>query len=289
MRTLIHLSDLHFDRIDHALIAPLIALIRKAKPDVIVVSGDLTQRARTEQFKAAREFLDALPTPQIIVPGNHDIPLHNIFGRFMRPLEKYRRYITDDLEPTYVDEEIAVLGINTSRPLTIKNGRINQEQLERLRERICALGDHITKIIVTHHPLDLPDRYDDSYLVERAPMAMQMFASYKVALLLAGHLHASHAGNISERYDSGGYSALAVLAGTATSTRGRGESNSFNLIRIDAPRIVIERFTWVPDSEVFTRAANDTFVRTPNGWTKVNHIDPQALQQRIVDRGGTTG
>jgi 3',5'-cyclic AMP phosphodiesterase CpdA len=272
MRTLIQLSDLHFGRIDQALIAPLIALVKKLEPDVVVVSGDLTQRARTEQFKAARAFLDALPTPQIVVPGNHDIPLHNVVSRFMRPLDKYRRYITDDLAPAYVDEEIAVLGINTARSLTIKNGRINEQQLAHLRERIDALGDHITKVIVTHHPFDLPEHYDDSDLVGRAPMAMQLFARHKVDLLMAGHLHASHAGNLSERYELSGYSALAVQAGTATSTRGRGESNSFNLIRIDSPRIVIERFAWVPESEAFMRAENESFDRTPNGWVRANHV-----------------
>ena len=271
MRTLIHLSDLHFDRVDHALIAPLITLVKELAPSVIVVSGDLTQRARTAQFKAARAFLDALPTPQIVVPGNHDIPLHDLAGRFLRPLQKYRRHITDNLDPAYVDDEIAVLGVNTARSLTIKNGRINREQLERLRRRLGALGDHITKIIVTHHPFDLPGHYDESDLVGRAPMAMRTFADCRVDLLLAGHLHTSHADNLSERYDIDGYSALAVQAGTATSTRGRGESNSFNLIRIDSPRIAVERYTWVPDREVFTRSANETFERAPNGWTRAGH------------------
>src|ERR1039457_5835017 len=228
MRTLVHLSDLHFDRIDQALVTPLIALVTESHPDLVVVSGDLTQRARTEQFKQARRFLDALPTPQIIVPGNHDIPLHNVFNRFVRPLEKYRRYITDVLEPAYIDEEIAVLGINTARSLTIKNGRVNEAQIARARARLCALDDHITKIIVTHHPFDLPERYDDRNLVGSAPIAMNMFSNCGADLLLAGHLHASHAGNTSARYKIAGYSALVVQAGTATSTRGRGESNSFN-------------------------------------------------------------
>jgi 3',5'-cyclic AMP phosphodiesterase CpdA len=272
MRTLIHLSDLHFDRIDHALIAPLIALVKQSQPDVIVVSGDLTQRARTAQFKEARRFLDALPTPQIVVPGNHDIPLHDIVSRFMRPLEKYQRYITDDLEPAYIDEEVAVFGVNTARSLTVKNGRVNEEQLARLRARLCALGDHVTKIIVTHHPFDLPDRYGDSDLVRRAPMAMHMFSSCRADLLLAGHLHASHAGNTSARYNLGGYSALAVQAGTATSTRGRGESNSFNIIRIASPRIVVERFSWIPDSQAFVRAATEIFERVPNGWASVKQV-----------------
>jgi 3',5'-cyclic AMP phosphodiesterase CpdA len=272
MRTLVHLSDLHFDRIDQALIAPLIALVTESHPDVVVVSGDLTQRARIAQFKQARRFLDALPTPQIIVPGNHDIPLHNIFSRFMRPLEKYRRYITDDLEPAYIDDEIAVLGINTARSLTIKNGRVNEAQIARACARLCALGDHITKIIVTHHPFDLPERYDDRNLVRRAPIAMNMFSSCRADLLLAGHLHASHAGNTSARYNIGDYSALVVQAGTATSTRGRGESNSFNIIRIASPRIVIERFSWMPERGAFVHALTETFERASNGWAGVEHV-----------------
>jgi 3',5'-cyclic AMP phosphodiesterase CpdA len=103
MRTLVHLSDLHFGRVDEALLAPLIEQVNAIGPDIAVVSGDLTQRARSEQFKQARRFLDALPTPQIIVPGNHDIPLHNVFDRFARPLDKYRRFISNDPEPAYLD------------------------------------------------------------------------------------------------------------------------------------------------------------------------------------------
>jgi 3',5'-cyclic AMP phosphodiesterase CpdA len=98
MRTIVHLSDLHFGRVDQQLIEPLIKTISEIKPDLVAVSGDLTQRARSRQFVEARAFLDALPEPQIVVPGNHDIPLHNIFARFLGPLDKYRRYITDDLQ-----------------------------------------------------------------------------------------------------------------------------------------------------------------------------------------------
>src|ERR1043165_359659 len=109
MRTLVHLSDLHFGRIDPAIIDPLIETVRGLNPTLVAVSGDLTQRARSEQFKEARAFLDALPSPQIVVPGNHDVPLHNVFARFFQPLTKYRRYITPDLEPFHADDELAVL------------------------------------------------------------------------------------------------------------------------------------------------------------------------------------
>ena len=268
MRTLVHLSDLHFGRIDEALIAPLTTLIESLNPDLVAISGDLTQRARAGQFRAARRFLDTLPTPQIIVPGNHDIPLHNVFSRFVRPLEKYRRYIAEDLEPFYLDDEMAVFGVNTARSLTIKNGRINEAQMERACQRLGALKADVIKIIVTHHPFDFPLHWNKRDLVGRAPTAIKLFASCRVDLLLAGHLHASHAGSTAERYEAGDYCAIAVQAGTATSTRGRGELNSFNIIRLAAGRIAIEHMSWRPSSATFACAATERFELAANGWVR---------------------
>ncbi len=266
MRTIVHLSDLHFGHIDQAVIAPLTALIKRIAPDVVVVSGDLTQRARSGQFRAARAFLDTLPAPRIVVPGNHDIPLHNLYNRFMRPLAKYRKYVTDELEPVYADDEIAVLGINTARSLTFKDGRVNHGQLERLRTRLTELGDERTKIIVTHHPFDLPEHFGQHQLVNRAPLAMDMFARCGVDLLLAGHFHSSHAGSTAERYKISGYAALMVQAGTATSTRGRGETNSFNVIRVVHDRITVERHSWAPLGGAFEPVGSDTFERSAKVW-----------------------
>src|SRR5437870_3287373 len=120
MRTLIHLSDLHFGTVDPAIVPALLDFIGVTKPDLVVISGDLTQRARTEQFMEARQFIDAIPFPCIVIPGNHDVPLHNVFARLFRMLDRFRRYISENLEPFYVDEEIAVAGINTTRALTGK-------------------------------------------------------------------------------------------------------------------------------------------------------------------------
>src|SRR5712691_1839723 len=120
MRTLVHLSDLHFGRVDEQLISPLISAVTEINPDLVAVSGDLTQRARSAQFEQARAFLDSLPQPQIVVPGNHDVPLHNVFIRFLWPLHKYKRYITDDLQPVYVDDEMVVVGVNTARSFVFK-------------------------------------------------------------------------------------------------------------------------------------------------------------------------
>jgi 3',5'-cyclic AMP phosphodiesterase CpdA len=271
VRTLVHLSDLHFGRLDERVVGPLLAQVGDLKPHVVAVSGDLTQRARTDQFKAAREFLDALPrVPQIVVPGNHDVPLYNVLARFAHPLDKYRQHITDDLEPFYADAELAILGINTARSLTIKYGRVNRMQITRIRERLCPAGDEVTKIIVTHHPFDVPAGADEREMVGRAELAMETLAACGADVLLAGHLHLSHTGHTAQRYRIRGHSALVVQAGTATSTRGRGEANSFNVLRIKHPYINVQRLAWRLDQQRFTPAASEHFRHTPDGWVRLS-------------------
>lgn len=266
MRTLVHLSDLHFGRVDQQLLAPLIKLVHTIAPDVVVVSGDLTQRAKRDEFIAARVFLDTLPAPQIIVPGNHDIPLYNVVNRFLRPLAKYTRFITEDLMPFFADDEVAVIGVNTARSLTVKDGRINHEQMGQVQARLACLPASVIRVIVTHHPFDLPESFDQDHLVGRAPAALAAFAASGADLLLAGHLHASHAGTTAARYPIGGFAALAVQAGTATSTRGRGETNSFNVIRTSTDAIAIERFSWNDASKQFTSAGTESFHRDQDLW-----------------------
>ena len=196
MRSIVHLSDIHFGRLNAAVIAPLIAAITTIDPDLVAVSGDLTQRARSVQFKDARAFLDRLPTPQIVVPGNHDVPLYNIAARALQPLRKYQRLITEDLRPFYHDDEIAVLGVNTARSLTIKGGRIDEEQVAWMSERLRGCDPGVVKIVVTHHPFDVPEGHDARDLVGRAHMAMQALARCGADLFLAGHLHLSHTSHI---------------------------------------------------------------------------------------------
>ncbi len=236
------------------------------KPDVVVVSGDLTQRARRAEFREARAFLDALPSPQIIVPGNHDVPLYNVFDRFTKALEKYRAIITNDLQPFYADDEIAILGINTARSLTIKDGRINERQIEGIRQKMCPLGANIIKIVVTHHPFDLPESSPHP-VVGRADLAMEAIARCGVDVILSGHLHLIHTGHSAERFRLAGRSSLIIQAGTATSTRGRGEMNSFNVIRIDGKTISVERDLWQPEAGVFAPAAVERFEETERGWS----------------------
>ncbi|HET7671903.1 MAG TPA: metallophosphoesterase family protein [Burkholderiales bacterium] len=266
MRTIVHLSDLHFGRVDPALLSPLSAKVEALAPHLVVISGDLTQRAKPDEFRKARAFLEALPKPQVVVPGNHDVPLYNVFQRFFQPLTKYRRFISEELEPVYIDAEIAVVGVNTARSNVFKGGRINGQQIERVRGLICELPVQVTKIVVTHHPFDLPPGHASRQLVGRARRAMAMLARCGADILLSGHLHESHAGDTRLRYKIDDFAALVVQAGTATSTRGRGESNSFNVLRVEHPRVHIERLTW--NGADFAPADAVTYLHTADGWTR---------------------
>lgn len=265
MRTIVHLSDLHFGRVDQRLLEPLARRVREAAPQVVVVSGDLTQRAKSAQFREARRFLDTLPAPLLVVPGNHDVPLYNLWQRFLQPLAKYRRYISEEVEPAFVDDEIAVVGVNTARSSVFKGGRINSAQVARVGERLAGLGERI-KVVVTHHPFDLPPGHGERAIVGRARPAMQAFAACGADILLAGHLHTTHVGDTAARYAIERYAALVVQAGTATSVRARGEANSFNVLHIEASLVRVEYYRW--NGGGFAIASGDTFERTAQGWRR---------------------
>jgi 3',5'-cyclic AMP phosphodiesterase CpdA len=272
MRTLVQISDLHFGRVDPSLLDPLAAAVDAIGPDVLVVSGDLTQRARNAQFRAARAFLDRLPMPQVVVPGNHDVPLYDVVRRFVAPLARFRRYIERDPAPFFRDDHVAVLGINSARSLTFKGGRINHEQIETVRARFGGLDPAIIRVLVTHHPFELPPDGDEDDLIGRGALAMQAFAECGVDVLLSGHLHRSHSGSTT-RYRIDNYAALVVQAGTASSTRGRGEANAFNVIRIERPRIThpritVEAWSWQPPHKAFALERSDTFRRGAEGWAR---------------------
>ncbi len=267
MRTVVHLSDLHFGRVDPKIVAPLLDLIRQQKPDLVAISGDLTQRARTREYLAAREFLREIPFPQVVVPGNHDVPLHNVFARFTRRLDHYRRYITQDLQPSFIDDEIAVIGVNTARAFTWKDGRINRRQLAKLRAGFQNIGHERVKIVVTHHPFDLPAGASGN-VVGRSRLAIRTLAECRVDLLLAGHFHIADTGQTAKRYRVPGYSALIVSSGTSTSTRYRGQANSLNVIRIENSRLSIERYLWETEVNLFTVASVEHFQRSDEGWSR---------------------
>jgi 3',5'-cyclic AMP phosphodiesterase CpdA len=265
MRTIAHISDLHFGKTDPSVLPFLRRAILEANPDVVVVSGDLTQRARRKEFADARAFLQTLPRPQIVVPGNHDVPLYNIVSRWLTPLRNFRQYITEDLEPAFIDPEVAVVGVNTARSWSFKEGRINEQQVSNSCRRLTALADDVVRVVVTHHPFQLPDSGTGHGIIGRAEMAMTAFSNCKVDLVLSGHLHLSGAAT-SVGYGKLGRSTLLVQAGTATSSRRRDEPNAFNIIRIDRPTISVEHVAWNAQGQAFLPTSRRVFLAAPSGW-----------------------
>ncbi|MHB8654456.1 MAG: metallophosphoesterase family protein [Terriglobia bacterium] len=268
MRTIVHLSDLHFGRVDHAITQPLVRQIKALQPHLVVVSGDLTQRARKIQFQEAGRFLESLPHPQIVIPGNHDVPAYNLFKRFLRPLKRYRQYVTDDLLPNYIDEELAVFGLNSTRSFTTKHGWLRERDIARVCEKLGQLPEEVTKIVVCHHPFDLPTKHSQQDLIRSAESAMRAFAACRVDIILSGHLHLSHTSLTAHRYRIQGHQALIVQAGTAISNRRRGETNSFNVLHIRGGNLIVERLAWNVKDSSYSLSKAEEFMRTAEGWRK---------------------
>jgi 3',5'-cyclic AMP phosphodiesterase CpdA len=268
MRTIVHLSDIHVGRLDAAIVEPLIASVRGIRPDLVALSGDLTQRARASQFRKARQIIDALGCPTLSVPGNHDVPLWNVAARFVTPFARYRRYIATELEPMYRDDEMIVLGVNTARSLAWGEGRINGAQVRSIVQRLAAAPRSLVRVIVTHHPFDLPPGVGENRLLGRAHSAMAALASAGADLFLAGHLHVSHIGHSAERYRIAQHSALIVQAGTV-STRARGEQPAFNVLQIERERIGVNRLVWNATAATFAETATGSYARSDAGWKPV--------------------
>jgi 3',5'-cyclic AMP phosphodiesterase CpdA len=256
MTRIIHLSDLHFGAHDERLVEAVDWQTDRLKPDLVVISGDFTQRARTEQFRQACEFLEGLRErghEVLGVPGNHDVPLYDVLRRFLSPLARYRRFIDETLCPFIELPGVAVLGINTARSMTFKDGRINKNQVDFIRETFARVPSEVMRIIVTHHPLfALAVDGEVERAIGRQEMALDAVEESGVDMVLAGHNHHASSQDASDLVTRTG-GVLVVQAGTATSIRVREQEQSFNTIDIDQGSATITVHSWKGDDFI----AND--------------------------------
>ncbi len=264
MTTLAHISDLHFGAESPEIVEGLLEDLASVEPSLVVASGDLTQRARRKEFLAASLFLARIPFPKLVVPGNHDIPLFDIVSRFARPLARFRRYIGQDVDPFFSTDAVAVLGMNTARSNTWKDGRLSAAQIDNLRRRLCPLPPHVAKVLVTHHPFLPPPGDPSPPLVGRAAEALRAAETCGVDLVLAGHLHRGYTGDIRTHHVDIRRAILVAQAGTATSHRIRNEANSYNVIRLSPQRLGFSLRVW--DGRSFQEARVVEYVKSGSDW-----------------------
>jgi 3',5'-cyclic AMP phosphodiesterase CpdA len=266
MARLIHISDLHFGRTRSELLRPLIGVLNDLKADLIAISGDLTQRARSSQFRAARAFIDRLEAPLLVVPGNHDVPLDDLFTRMVFPFRRYRKWIDRELEPHFENDEVTVAGMNTVNPYAWQRGRVGSRALRRVCAAFAAEGDRV-RVVVAHHPFEHQPT-DTKTLMKGAGKATDALAECGADIILTGHLHSWRAEPFAERVGRRG--ALQVHAGTGLSTRLRGEENDFNVLTVHPAEVTVDRYTAPHGADTFAHAQRAVFRSGSQGWSAIS-------------------
>lgn len=232
MTRILHLSDTHFGTERKPVVEAVLDLARSLAPDLVVLSGDITQRARRGQFAAARKFIERLSLPVLAVPGNHDIPLFNVLARALNPYGNYKRALGAVLEPVFESDGLLAIGLNTTRPRRHKDGEISGGQIARVAQRLRQARPGQLRVVVAHHPVRAKVESDLSNLLIGRERALQAWGEAGVDLVLGGHIHLPYVLPLRPEAGGGGW---IVQAGTACSHRVRGSiPNSVNVIERDA-------------------------------------------------------
>jgi len=270
MVTILHLSDLHFGRpyLPHVGEAVL-RIVPTLRADIQVISGDFSQRAKNEEFADARAFLDKLPTgpPQIVVPGNHDVPLYRVMERLTDPYANYREHISKELEGVYRSDDAVIVYLNSTAPRrTITNGRITEKQIDFCAEKFADAPESAVKIVVAHHHFAPAPDYEGDKTIIGGRRALDRFVDIGVEMIMGGHLHRAYIGNSLDIYPGENRERGVVIlqSGTSTSRRGRArerEKNSFNLLKVTETMFHVTHYMFFEDTSEFAPMSRHIFPR----------------------------
>ena len=260
MSVLLQISDPHFGTEQAPVMEALAALVQRERPDLLLLSGDITQRAQPEEFVAARAFFDRLGVPLLAIPGNHDIPLLDLRARCLQPYANHRAAFGDNLEPEHVASDLLVLCVNTTRPWRHKNGQVSTQQIERVTQRLSRATDAQLRVVVVHQPSEVVRPADVHDRLRNHAAAQRRWSAAGADVVMGGHIHLPYVKALHE-----GLHALAarpmwaVQAGTAVSARVRaGVPNSVNLVRwagpLPAGRCAVEQWDHAAQQHAFVRA-----------------------------------
>lgn len=269
MITLLHVSDLHFGPPFHEQVGEAVqAFAHRLAPAVVVASGDFTQRAKAEQFAAARAYLDRLPeVPLVVTPGNHDVPLYRVYERIFDPYRHYSEHIHPELNTVTRVPGATIVALNSTSPLrNITNGRIDRWQIEYARAAFAELPEDDWRIVVAHHHFAPPPDWEGAEVMPKAKRALDAFTAMKVDLILGGHLHRAYIGNSLDVYAGADreHGIAIVQSGTSTSRRGRArerEKNSLNVIRLGSRTLRVTHYMYFEDAQDFVPVSRHQFFR----------------------------
>jgi 3',5'-cyclic AMP phosphodiesterase CpdA len=260
---LIQISDPHFGTEQPPVVEALVSFVRAQAPDLVVLSGDITQRARKHQFRAARAFIDRLGVPALLaIPGNHDIPLLDAASRIFKPYANFRHAFGHELEPVFESERLLAIALNTTRRYRHANGEVSKAQIERVASRLERATAAQLRLVIVHQPVCVTRPEDEVNLLRGHRRAVRRWAAAGADLIMGGHIHLPYVRALHERYDDLARHAWVVQAGTAVSRRVRdGVGNSVNLLRYGGPgphrQCTIERWDFHAATKEFARVAVD--------------------------------
>ncbi len=272
MTVLLQISDPHFGTEQAQVVDAVARLAAEQSPDVLLLSGDITQRATSAQFAAARAFVERLRIRNVVaIPGNHDIPLYNPVARLVYPYARYRRAFGNQIEPEYESENALVLAVNTTRRLRHVDGEISDAQIERVARRFERARMAQWRIVLLHQPVAVTRDQDRHNLLHGRDAAIQRWSAAGADLIVGGHIHLPFVLPLRERWPNLQRNMWAVQAGTAVSVRVRADvGNSVNVIRLGVAAArnaavvstvrscVVERWDFLPDSARFELVTTNT-------------------------------
>ena len=268
--TLMHISDLHAGPpFNLRLAEEVVREAHELAPDLLVVSGDFVQRADfAVQWRVIAKYLTMLPQPQLLVPGNHDVPMVNPFNRLFRPYARYRHYITPDLNPVFELPGLQVVGGVTAHGLTVDGGKLSKRQIATMESAFRRAPEYTCKVAVLHHHLVNPPGSEGRNMIANTKDAVAMLDRCDVDLMLCGHIHVSYVGTTLDVLPDLHHGTIICQSGTTTSRRGKGREhgkNSYNVIEIEDHVIRIAQHLYLEQSERFEPVAEHTFPRRSGG------------------------